>query len=306
MDSKRIEQRKKGIGGSDIAAILGLSPWRTPYQVWLEKRGEAEGWEGSPQSDWGTRQEPVIRKWYSDTTGRTVRVPRRLLHHPKHKFMIASLDGYTDDRRVVEIKTSKMIKGWGEPGTSEIPDHYAVQCHHYMIVTGYEVTDVPVSIAGGSPVIYEVPAEKEIAEMIIDACANFWQRVKSGTPPEPISYRDVVHRYGSVQTEGIVVADSTIIEMAYRLRDVQNKIDKLTLEETYLKGELIKAIGDKGDTLVAPDGAVIVTYKLAKGRATLDMKTLKKECPEIWGRYAREGNPQRRFLLKIKGGEENE
>ena len=89
-----------------------------------------------------------------------MRLPEKILYHSKYPFMLASLDGFTDDNRVVEIKTARSGKGWGEPGSNEIPDYYILQVQHYMIVTGFEVTDVPVSIAGGSPELYEVPADK--------------------------------------------------------------------------------------------------------------------------------------------------
>ena len=162
-----LEERRKGIGGSDVAAIMGLSPWKTAYQVYQEKRKEVEDWSGNDLTDWGKRMEPAIRQWYSDKTGRDVRLPDKIMYHPQHPFMLASLDGFTDDGRVVEIKTARNGKEWGEPGTNQIPDYYAVQVHHYMTITGFQVADIPVSIAGGSPSLYVVEADKEISEMII-------------------------------------------------------------------------------------------------------------------------------------------
>ena len=110
-----------------------------------------EDWAGNELTDWGKRMEPAIRQWYSDTTGRDVRLPDKILYHPRHPFMLASLDGFTDDGRVVEIKTARSGRGWGEPETNQVPDYYALQVHHYMTVTGFSVADIPVSIAGGNP-----------------------------------------------------------------------------------------------------------------------------------------------------------
>ena len=108
-----LEERRKGIGGSDVAAIMGLSPWKTAYQIYQDKRGEVKDFEGSAVMDWGKRMEPAIRQWYSDQTGRSVRLPDKILYHPVHQFMLASLDGFTDDNRVVEIKTARYSKDWG-------------------------------------------------------------------------------------------------------------------------------------------------------------------------------------------------
>lgn len=293
-----LEERRKGIGGSDIAAIMGLSPWRSAYQVYLEKRKEVDDWAGNEASDWGKRMEPALRQWYSDTTGRAVRLPEKIMYHSKYPFMLASLDGFTDDRRIVEIKTARNGKGWGEPGTNEIPDYYALQAHHYMAVTGFEVADVPVSIAGGPPVLYEVPADMEIQEMIIDVCASFWLRVKEGTPPPPVTYSDAIQRFGQSASTGTVVATEGIIRDAIDLRAVRLSMKELEAMEEEIKGRLIIAIGDGGDALVDPEGNQIATYRMAKSREYLDVALLKKEMPGIYAKYLKTSEPTRRFLLK--------
>ena len=293
-----LEERRKGIGGSDVAAILGLSPWKTAFQVYQEKRKEVEDWHGNNSTDWGNRMEPAIRQWYSDTTGRSVRLPEKIIYHDKHPFMLASLDGFTDDGRIVEIKTARSGKQWGEPGTNQIPDYYAVQVHHYMIVTGFEVTDIPVSIAGGSPELYEVPADKEITDMIIEAEANFWQRVVNGNPPDPVTYADAVARFGQIKTEGAVIASKEIFMDVMELQDVRGKLTELEAKENELKGKIIIALGERGDTLVNTSGNTLATYKLANGRKSFDSKTFEKDHPNLYQKYLRTGEPTKRFLIK--------
>jgi len=293
-----LEERRKGIGGSDIAAILGLSPFKTAYQVYLEKRKEVEDWQGNNLTDWGKRMEPAIRQWYSDQTGRSVRLPDKIMYHEKYPFMLASLDGFTDDRRIVEIKTARSGKNWGEPRTNQIPDYYAVQCHHYMIVTGFEVTDVPVSIAGGSPELYEVPADREIAEMIIEACASFWQRVIDGNPPDPVTYADAVARFGKIRSEGAVMASDQTLQIVSDLKDIRSRLDELKAEEEEKKGKLIISLGESGDTLIDCSGNTLLTYKLTNGRKSFDTKTFEKEHPELYQKYLKTLEPSKRFLLK--------
>lgn len=292
-----LEERRKGIGGSDIAAILGLSPWKTAYQVYQEKRKEISNWEGNDQTDWGKRMEPAIRQWYSDLTGRCVRLPDKILYHAKHPFMLASLDGFTDDNRIVEIKTARSSKGWGEPGTNEIPDYYVLQVQHYMIVTGFEVADVPVSIAGGSPELYEVPADRELWEMIIEAAAAFWQRVVDGNPPDPVTYADAVARFGRSAIKGEVEASSEILTAHSRLHETRNTLAGLEQAEEELKAEIIKFMGDSADTLKCGD-VTLCTYRLGSGRKTFDAKSLEREMPDIYQKYLKTGEPSRRFLIK--------
>jgi putative phage-type endonuclease len=281
-----------------VAAIMGLSPWKTAYQVYREKRKEVEDWGGNSLTDWGKRMEPAIRQWYSDTTGRDVRLPDKIIYHEKHPFMLASLDGFTDDGRVVEIKTARSGKDWGEPETNQIPDYYAVQVHHYMIVTGFQVADIPVSIAGGSPSLYIVEADKEIAEMIIEACAKFWERVQSGNPPDPVTYADAVARFGKSSASGAVIASGNTMIDLDELRSVRQQMKDLAEREEFLKGNIITFIGEEGDSIVNESGETLLTYKLTSGRKTFDSKAFEKDHPNLYQKYIRTSEPQRRFLLK--------
>jgi len=293
-----LEERRKGIGGSDVAAIMGLSPWKTAYQVYREKRKEVEDWGGNSLTDWGKRMEPAIRQWYSDETGRDVRLPDKIMHHPQHPFMLASLDGFTDDGRVVEIKTARSGKDWGEPGTNQIPDYYAVQVHHYMTITGFQVADIPVSIAGSSPSLYIVEADKEISEMIIEACAKFWERVQSGNPPDPVTYADAVARFGKIKSDGSIIATTELIEAIAGLKQIRAQIKELEEHEEAWKARIIIALGEQADTLIDSAGQTLVTYKLANGRKLFDSKSLEKEMPEVYQKYLKQSEPARRFLVK--------
>jgi len=293
-----LEERRKGIGGSDVAAIMGLSPWKTAYQIYQDKRGEVKDWEGSAIMDWGRRMEPAIRQWYSDQTGRSVRLPDKIMYHKDYPFMLASLDGFTDDDRVVEIKTARYSKDWGEPGTNQIPDSYMCQVQQYMAVTGFDVCDVVVSIGGGSPELYEVFADKNLQELIIEACKEFWQRVVDGNPPPLVSYADAVQRYGKSGAVGIVLAPDAAIVHVNDLRAVREEIKDLEAKEEDLKGKLIITLGDTGDTLVDLTGNLLATYKISRGRITVDTKALQEKEPLIYAKFLKVGEPSRRFLLK--------
>jgi len=298
LTATQLEERRGGIGGSDIAAIMCLSPWKTPFQVYQEKRKEVDDWQGNESTDWGSRLEPTIRQWYSDITGRVVRIPENILSHKKYPFIRASLDGFTDDERVVEIKTARSGKGWGDPGTDEIPEYYALQVQHYMLVTGFEVSDIPVSIAGKYPEIYEVPADKELQEMIIEACINFWKRVVDGDPPEPVTYSDAVARFGRSTSRGTITATEIDIANVNDLRQIRAEIKTLQGKEEEYKGEIIKILGDNGDILADLDGCPLVTYKLSKGRKSFDSKQFQIDEPKIYEKYVKCGEGSRRFLIK--------
>lgn len=290
------EERKKGVGGSDAAAALGVSKWKTPYQLYLEKTGEAEPVAETWEMSRGTIMEPLIRQNYADTTGRTVRLPEASIVCEKHPFMRFNPDGLTEDRRGLEIKTANSGIGWGEPGSDEIPTEYAVQVQHGMICLAYEVFDVTVSIGGTRPVIYEVPADRELQEMIIEGEARFWEMVQNRTPPEPVTGKDVARRYArSVGTS--IEVNLAIMETLENLQKVRENL-KLSENEKEQLEVAIKNFMGENEVLIDALGTVIATWKPSKPAERIDSKRLKTEQPVIAAQYTNIGEPVRRFLLK--------
>lgn len=292
-----LQERQNGIGGSDAPAVLGMSKWKTPLQVYLEKRGEAPPQPESEPMRWGTRLEPLVRQEYADRTGEVVRLPDGLLRHPKYPWMLATIDGVTDSQRLVEIKTARTAEGWGEPGTDEVPQAYLIQVQHYLAVTALPVADVAVLIGGQDFRLYEVPADREMQDLIIEQEAEFWRRVQDGIPPEPVSYADIVARYGRASRSASVVASPHVRDAVLELRQIKAEREQLDAREEAARAVVMQALGE-ADTLVDADGAVLCTWKAAKPALRLDGAALKAAHPEIWQQFAKLGEPSRRFLSK--------
>lgn len=292
-----LEQRRLGIGGSDVAPILGLSKWRTPLDVYLDKRGEGHEDQDNEPMLWGRALEPVIRQQYADRTGRTVLVPDRMLVHPQHGFMIANVDGLTEDRRVFEAKNARSGQGWGEPGTDEIPEAYYLQTQHYLAVTTYTVADIAVLIGGSDFRIYHVEADTGLQADMIEAEAAFWQRVLDGTPPDPVSFTDAVQRYGRSAAVGAVEADAEVLAAHRKLVGIRHALAQLEEQEAEQKAVLVRALGEAGDTLVA-NGRTLATWKLAKAPQRFDTTRFKASHPDLYSQFTAAGEPSRRLLLK--------
>ena len=297
----QIAARSKGIGASETAAVLGLTPpsWKkTAYQIWEDKVGLSTGvQEETPQMAYGKLMEPTLRQWYSNHTGRVVTVPEMALAHSKYPFILASPDGLSEVRRGVEIKTARSSQDWGEPGTDQIPVYYMTQVQQQMLVFTLEVVDVVVSFAGSMPEIYEVPADSEIQEMIIEELSKFWKLVQERTPPEPVSYADMLAMFGKVSKAAQVAANQEIMEQVAFLQSVKADMKRLEASETDAKAIIMHYLGDQ-DTLIEPDGKVLATWKMSKASARFDAKALQAADPESYNKYLKAGEPSRRFLLK--------
>lgn len=291
-----LAERRTGIGGSDVAPILGLSPWRTPLDVYMDKRGEAPELEDSDPMLWGRLLEPVIRQRYADVTGLAVQTPP-MFRSATHPFMIANVDGIAGGRRILECKTARTGAGWGEEGTDEVPDHYALQAQHYMLVAGCAEADFAVLIGGSDFRVYHLDADPDLHALLVERESEFWACVEAGTPPEPVTYSDAVARYGRSAAAGEVQASGEAIDAHTRLLALRAARKTLDEQEEEAKAVIFKALGDTGDTLVL-DGRAIATWRLAKAARRLDTKALAVDHPDIFEQYSRIGDPSRRLLIK--------
>ena len=288
-----LEARRKGIGGSDVAPICGLSPWKTPLDVYLDKIGEGQELADNEPMYWGRAIEPLVRQRYANETGLEVVVPNEILASDKHPFMLANLDGLVARDRVVEIKTARSAQNWGEPGTGEIPEYYQLQVQHYMNVTGLPVADVAVLFGGQDFQIYTVDADPELQEIMVEREAEFWnEHVKKGVPPDPVTFADVQQRFGRTANNASVQVTDEVMTALSELKNIKD----LKAREEEVKSVIMKHMGE-ADTLVAGD-MVLATWKLSRPRKSFDGKAFSAANPELYKQYVRKGKPSRRFLLK--------
>ena len=293
---KWLQDRMTGVGGSDAAAVLGLSKYKTPLQVYLEKRGEVTSQPDNENMLWGRVLEPVIRQQYAERNQRTVRLPEQMIRHPKYEFMIANVDGVTDDSRLVEIKTARNATEWGESGSDQVPQAYLIQVQHYLAVTALPVADVAVLIGGSDYRQYEIPADRELQDMIIEGEAVFWANVLSGTAPAPVTYADALALYGKASTAQSVEATPEVLKAIEVLRATKDAIKTLEASEEEAKAVVFKLLGSN-DTLTSA-GNVLATWKAQDGAKRFDSKAFQIAHPALYQEFIKVGEPISRFLIK--------
>lgn len=291
-----LAERMKGVGGSDVAAILGLSKWSTPYDVWQSKLGLADPTPDNDAMMWGRLLEPVIRQAYAERTGLAVAVPSDPLVMPGYSFARANLDGIRSDGRIVEIKTARYGDEWGEEGSDEVPIAYALQVQHYMMVAGADVADVAVLIGGSDFRVYTVEADQSVHDMILDAEAGFWELVQTKTPPPVMSFSDAVAAYGKASKSGEVLASAELADDVENLKRIKTEAKALEDLEKELKGRVMAALGEL-DTLVY-GGRTLATWKMSADSQKLDAKALAAAHPDLYARFCNTVPGSRRFLFK--------
>jgi len=285
-----LELRTKGVGGSDAAAVVGLNPYRTPLDVYFEKRGETEPEDLSDNEavHFGNVLEDVIAQEYSRRTGRKVRRNNRLLRHPEHSFMQASLDReVVGESRLLECKTAGafMADQWGEAGTDEVPMQYLIQCMHYLAVTGKDLCDLAVLIGGRDFRIYPIQRDEELVANLIAGEAEFWRRVQDGDPPPPQVVGDV-HKLHPRDDGSVIRAETEAVLLVEAMNETKGQIKQLEAVKREHEKQLKAYLGDHA-ILEAPDGRKLATWK-NQTSSRFDAKAFKADHPDIDAQYRRE------------------
>jgi len=190
LSPEQMQARSTGVGGSEVAAILGICPYRQPYDVWLEKTGRAGPVDlsGNESVFWGVEYEEPIAREYMRRKDVKVRRKNQTARHPKYDWLVANIDrDIVGVRKGLEIKNIgwRLAHLWGESGTDQAAEYYIPQPHHYMLVMDYEAWDLAAVIGGQELRVYEFERDPEMDEIIIDATHDFWHNnVLADVPPE--------------------------------------------------------------------------------------------------------------------------
>lgn len=184
-----LETRSAGIGGSDVAAILGLNKYRTPLSVYMDKVEEIEAvQEENEYMYWGNVLEGVVADEFKKRTGYKVQKSNFMWQHPEHDFMLANVDRFIYSQEegwgILECKTSSEYRK-GEFDGEVIPEEYLLQITHYLAVTGMQYAYLAVLIGGNKFNYFRVDRDDELIEYLIELETKFWnEHVLAQNPPE--------------------------------------------------------------------------------------------------------------------------
>ena len=293
--------RRKGIGGSDAGAIMGLNKYATPLSVYLAKKGAAED-SGNSATEWGNILEEPVRQKTREELGCRIETVEGMFTSTAHPFMNANLDGliYFDKETQIgggvakglcghEIKTSRTGDGFTD---DEIPDSYYAQVQHYMAVTGIKTFILTVFIfnqyAGRH---YVIPRNEDFIVRLIDAEKTFWERnVLADAMPAPTGNEnetDLLKNLPMAETVTLDEESEAILEEKAQL-DAEIKIlqeQSDILKEKILIKMAANPSGAAASKTVAECGAwkISLTTQTAK---RVDTAALKKAG--IYEQYAKE------------------
>lgn len=275
-----LEWRRKGIGASDAPIIMGVSPWKTPHQLWEEKMGLTQS-QGSYITEKGHAMEPKAKANFE--LEQDDDFPTMLAVNTNHNWLRASLDGFNKEKNeIVEIKFSGK-EDYENAKKGEVPAKYWPQIQHQLLVTGAKVCHY-YSFDGENGVSVPVKPDMDYIEYeLFPKLLEFWGLITTKTPP-PLTDKDQV----IIEDKGLLALADEYIKCDEESKALKKKMDdikkrlspaidhpraklgRLAITKAYKKGNIdyenIKELKEVNLERFRKDGTTTVTYRIDKNK----------------------------------------
>ena len=302
-----LQVRKGGIGSSDAAAAVGLNPYQSQLELWLEKTGRAPvappgdgGADDLSPMYWGSLLEPIVAAHYTRRTGHKVRRINAVLQHPEHPWMLANIDREVlgaPDVQLLECKTAGIQGAW--LWRDGVPEYVQLQVQHQLAVTGKQAAEVAVLLGGQELQIFRIERDEELIAQLITLEREFWGYVERDQEP-PADGSESADRalrvlYPRDSGATLNFQDDLVMGAVFSdLLAVREVLATNTALEAQLKQTIQQRMGDASRAVF--DGGE-VSFKRSKDGSAVDTARLAKEQPEIARAYTVTKPGTRRFLV---------
>jgi putative phage-type endonuclease len=262
LTDEEIEERRKAIGASDVAAIIGCSPWKSAWDVWADKTGRLDSWSGNNATRIGQYLESGVLDYAESQLGpldRNVRIAY------VGKPIVSTLDAITADGVPVEVKTAGMtgpLHGeWGDAGTDQIPEHYLCQVHTQILCTEAQTAYLFALLAGRGIVRYEIERSDSLCDALASQLCEWWDRhiIQGIEPSRDHASFEVVKRLRRVPSKVVEMPDKCEWLMTTRehLKAEAKDLDERIAETDKL---LLLELGDAEEGVFS-DGRSVTYYE---------------------------------------------
>jgi putative phage-type endonuclease len=252
-----LQLRTQDITSTEVSALWNLSPYKTPFELWHEKRdGVVVNIKPSERMVWGTRLQDAIARGVAEDQGWDVAPFTEYVRDPEARIG-SSFDWLIKapgEPGILEIKTVDPIayrKGWKDDGSGsgiEAPEHIEFQVQHQMEVADLDWCAIVALVGGNTVRVVRRQRDRKIGEAIRTRVARFWQSIESGAAPAADFDRDadlVLQLYNQSQDDEVFDAtgDAEIARLVAQYQQTRAQIDQLdTLAKTY-RAQVLKRIG---------------------------------------------------------------
>lgn len=297
-----LQERTKGIGGSDASIILGLNKYKTPFELWLEKTGQSSLEETEAEAAYfGNVLEEVVAKEFEIRSGKKVRRNNFMLQHPEHDFITANIDRkVVGEDALLECKTASayLAKDWE---SEEIPAPYLVQVQHYLGVTGYKRAYIAVLVGGQRFIWKDVERDEELIQMIFDAEIHFWNHHVLGNIPPALDGSSAAEKFLKERYQE--TDPDKIVDLSFNYKEKLDNYFELKKQIKQLQEIAKKTENELKNELKDAETGFVKDYQVSWKPVTsnrVDTKLLKSKYPNVYKSVLNK-TTSRRFNVKEIG-----
>lgn len=299
-----LKEREKGIGSSEIATIMGVNPFETPYQLYRRKKGMDAPKQETFLMKAGHYLEDAVSKFWSDETGHEVIKSSAgdwLIVNTDKPFLRASpdrtywLDGKksNENKGILECKTTQM-----DVDISNLPRHWFCQVQWLLGVSEYEQGSLAWLVRGREFGYQDLAFVPDFFKYMSEEAEKFWvDSIIGNKEPEMTSLEDVLTKFPKDAPDKTIIASADTITTYRQLMKVREMEKEIAEKKEEYEAKLKVAFGDAG-VLCTSNGVTLATWKAAKDSESFDSKRYCKEHPDLVKPYISVKTGSRRFLVK--------
>lgn len=292
-----LKARKEGIGASEVGAIIGVSPFETPFSIFLKKTGQVPPEPENEAMLMGhLLEDAVAKRWEIETGQKVIKASAAdiIYVHPEYDYMRVTPDRIAKGRKkLLECKTTAM-----PVDEDNLPPYWVAQVIYQQFVTGIHDADLAWLESGRRFGYANIPYDEEFAEFIAERVKEFWnENVQGGKEPDAISVTDLAVKIPRSTPEKAIEADEDAMDQINVLREKKAMYDAIGDEITELQNSLKMFMSDS-EAIVDADGNVLLTWKSGKDKTSFDSKRFAEENPDLYESYCKSVPGARSFLLK--------
>lgn len=298
-----LTHRQEGIGSSEVATILGLNPWETPYQLWRRKKGLDAPKEETFAMKAGHYLEDAVSMFWHDETGRDIikrsAIDWLILNADKPYMRVSPDRTYwlsdsrkNSDKGILECKTTQMTID-----EEDLPKHWFCQLQYQLGVAELEQGSLAWLCSGRQFSYKDIALVPDFFQWIEEEVTKFWvDNIQGNIEPDATSVADVLLKYNRHTDGKIIEVTDDIYTAVNDLKALKEQIAQLDEQKDSLEEKIKLGFGDA--EAISYGGQTIATWKAPKPSEKFDAKAFAKAHPDLAKEFTAPYQGARRFLIK--------
>lgn len=289
-ESHWLQLRTEDITSTDVAALFGLSPYQTKFELWHRKNDKTVvQLEQNERMLWGTRLQDAIAAGIAEEQNWKIKRMTEYIRNPQTRIG-SSFDFSIESGGILEIKNVDSLAfrdGWlvDEEDNIEAPPHIELQVQHQLAVSGRDIAHIGALVGGNKLVLIKRERDDKVINSIQNEVSKFWKSIEDKKPPEPDFAKDAdmikqIYAFSSPGSMMDARGDQDLFNLAAKYRELSAAEKEIDSEKKAIKSQMLMKIGE--NEKVIGDGFSISAGNVAPAPIAAFVRAGFRNCRVTW------------------------